>query len=68
MFQYFLKIYMYVYNYLFKNSKESQQQYVTHKLNEWKVDLYTNNVFLVNIPSKAIYEKKIILEREYLDK
>jgi hypothetical protein len=71
MFNILLKIFIYIYNLFYNketNIKESEKEYVSRKLNDWKVDLYASNVYLVNIPHKLIYEKQLFLQKEYLDK
>jgi len=56
-----------IYNYLFKNKPqiEDEQMWINIKINEWKVEKFTNNSYLNYIPNDLIIKKKLELRREY---
>ena len=53
-----------IYNYCFLN-KEKEEIWIDKKLNQWKVDLFSNNKYLNNIPIERIIEKKKELKKQY---
>jgi hypothetical protein len=48
-----------------KDIIEDENEWIENKLQIWKLDLYSNNVFLIKIPMSRIIEKKQELKKEY---
>jgi hypothetical protein len=48
-----------------KSKKETLEEYVNRKINEWKVTTYANNKFLFCIPYERIEKQREIFKKEY---
>lgn len=55
-----------IYNYFFKkNVILNEEEWINQKLNEWKVQIFTENKYLQYIPNERILEKRRILKKQY---
>jgi hypothetical protein len=69
----FFRLITYLYNFVYpptkikKEKEETQSEYVTRRLNRWKVDMFSKNSYLAYIPDKRIYNKELQFKKEYLE-
>lgn len=61
----FSTIYKRVASFFKENDIEQEEIWINKKLNEWKLEKYSNNRYLNNIPIERIKQKKIELIKQY---
>ena len=54
-----------LYDYFFKKIIPSEEEWVDKKLNEWKVNILSENKYLHYIPNERVLEKRRSLKKEY---
>jgi hypothetical protein len=62
-------IYNYIKNFFIKEENQkveiTKEIWVENELQKWKLDLYSNNKYLQNIPTNRIINKRKELEKDY---
>ena len=54
-----------LYDYFFKKIVPNEEEWVDKKLNEWKVNILSENKYLHYIPNERVLEKRRSLKKEY---
>lgn len=54
-----------LYDYFFKKIIPNEEEWVDKKLNEWKVNILSENKYLHYIPNERVLEKRRYLKKEY---